>query len=151
MAFKREENSGYWAEKLRARLGRDCQINNDIIFSSVKLKGSVFLCLLSSGHMTVNEAIFSSYLAGTRDTMKDAAITLRTMIKKAFDESTTLKWPPTADKLGALIQDQLPEELLKFLNVVFSRQDLKSVKCKKTRCLIYSVGQDICRAVTNRE
>ena len=75
--------------------------------------------------MTVNEAIVSSYLPGTTDTLRDAAITLRTLIKKAFDESTSLKWPPTADELGALTQDQLTEELLKFLNVVFYGQDLK--------------------------
>ena len=151
MAFRGEENSGYRAEKSSARLERDCQINNDITFSSVKLEGFVFICLLSSAHMTVNEAIVSSYLAGTRDTLKDADITLRTMIKKAFDESTSLKWQPKADELGALIQDKIPEKLLTFLNVVFSRQDPKSEKCKKKRCLIYSIGQDICCAVKNGE
>ena len=151
MAFRGEENSGYRAEKSSARLERGCQINNDITFSSVKLEGFVFICLLSSAHMTVNEAIVSSYLAGTRDTLKDADITLRTMIKKAFDESTSLKWQPKADELGALIQDKIPEKLLTFLNVVFSRQDPKSEKCKKKRCLIYSIGQDICRAVKNGE
>ena len=59
--------------------------------------------------MTVNQAVVCSYLAGTRNTLKDAAITLRTMIKKGFDESTSLRWPPTADELGALNQDHLPE------------------------------------------
>ena len=89
-----KENSGYRIEKLRAWLEKDCQVNNDIIFSSAKLKGSVFICIFLSGHMTVTEAIVSSYLAGTRDTLKDAAITLRAMIKKVFDEPTSLKWPP---------------------------------------------------------
>ena len=51
-------------------------------FSSVKLRVSVFICILSSAHMTVNETIVFSYLARTRDTLKDAAITLCTMIKK---------------------------------------------------------------------
>ena len=77
MALKGEGNSGYRAEKLHARFERDCQINNDITFSNLKLKGSVFICLFSSAHMTVSEAIVSSYLAGTRDTLKDAAIILR--------------------------------------------------------------------------
>ena len=36
LAFKGEENLGYRTEKLRARLEKDCQINNDITFSSVK-------------------------------------------------------------------------------------------------------------------
>ena len=151
LVLKGEENSGYRIQKLRARLERDCQVNNEVTFSSVKLKGSVFICLLSSAHITVNEAIVSSYLAGTRDALKDAAITLRTMIKKAFDEFTLIKWPPTADELGALTQDQLPEELLKFFNVVLSGKDPKSEKCEKTRRLIHSIGQDICRAVTNGE
>ena len=90
--------------------------------------------------MTVNEAIASTYLVGTRDTLKDAAITLPTMIKKAFGESISLKWPPAADKLGSLTQNQLPEELPKFLNVVFSVQDPKSEKCEKSKRLIYSIG-----------
>ena len=71
------------------------------------------------------------------------------MIKKALDESTSLKWPPTADELGALTQDQLLKERLKFLNVVFSGQDPESEKHEATCRLIYSVGQDICCAVTN--
>ena len=140
MVWKGEENSGYWPEDLCTRLERNCQVNND-----------VFICLLSSAHMTVNDAFVSSYLAGTRDILKDAAITLRTMIIKAFDESTLSKWPPTAEELRELTQDQLPEELLKFLNVVLLGQDRKSEKCEKTRCLIYPVGQDICRAATNGE
>ena len=71
------------------------------------------------------------------------------MIKKVFDESTSLKWPPTADELGALTQDQLLKERLNFLNMVFSEQDPKSEKHETTPRLIYSIGQDICRAVTN--
>ena len=53
-------------------------------------------------------------------------ITLRTMIKNAFDKSVSLIWLPTPDELEALTQDQLPEELLKFLNVVFSAREPKS-------------------------
>ena len=97
--------------------------------------------------MTVTDGILSSYLARTRFTLQEAAITLRTVIKKEFDESISLKWPVTADVLGALTQDQLPEELLKFLHVVFSGQDPKTEKCEKMHRLIYSTGQDICRAV----
>ena len=74
------------------------------------MKGSVFISLLSRTHMAVNEAIVSSCLARTRHTLKDAAIILRTkiikkVIKKVFDESSSLKWLPTADDLGALSQD----------------------------------------------
>ena len=53
-------------------------------------------------------------------------ITLRTMIKNAFDESVALIWLPAPDELEALTQDQLPEEPLKFLNVVFSAREPKS-------------------------
>ena len=67
-----------------------------------------------------------SYLAGTKDTLKAAAITLRAMIKRTFDETTSFKWTPTADELGAFTQDQLPEELFKFLNVILSGQDPNS-------------------------
>ena len=45
----------------------------------------------------------------------------------------------------------MPEKFLKFYNVVFSGQDPKSGKCEKTRRLIHSVSQDICRSVINEE
>ena len=52
------------------------------------------------------------------------------------------KWPPTADELSKLSEDQLPKELLKFLNIVFSRKQLQSERCEKTRRFVYSVGQE---------
>ena len=44
-------------------------------FWCVKLKESVFICLLSNTTMTANDVVVSSYFAGTRDTLKDATIT----------------------------------------------------------------------------
>ena len=81
--------------------------------------------------------------------MKEATVTQPTVIKKAFDESASLKWPPTADEIGALTQDQLPKELLKFLNVVFPGREPDSEKCGKTHRMIYSIGEDKSRVITN--
>ena len=145
------ENSGYRSDKMRARLERDQEICHNIKFSYVKLSGCIGIYLVSSANMTVDEAIISSYLAGTRDTLKDAAATLRAVIKKAYDKSTKLQWPPTAEELGNVTEEQLPEELLKFLNLVFSGKEPSSEKCEKTRRLVLSIGQDVCRAVTDGE
>ena len=81
--------------------------------------------------------------------MKEITVTQPTVIKKAFDESASLKLPPTADEIGALTQDQLPKELLKFLNVVFPGREPDSEKCGKTHRMKYSIGQDKSRVITN--
>ena len=85
--------------------------------------------------MTVNEAIVSSCFAGTRDTLKDATVSLRTEIKKAFNESN--KMNPHSMNLPH------QNDHRRFLNMLCLGQDPKSNKCKKTRCLINSTGQGI--------
>ena len=120
------ENSNYRSEKMRARLERDQELCNKISFSYVKLSGCIGIYLVSSASMTVDQAIISSYLAGSRDTLKDAAVTLREVIKKSYEKSAKLQWPPTANQLGNMNQEQLPDELLKFLNLVFSGKEPSS-------------------------
>ncbi|RXN10737.1 hypothetical protein ROHU_010833 [Labeo rohita] len=62
------------------------------------------------------------------DQMKDAALSLHNIIKKAFLESSVLPWPPTADELKA--SNLLPKELDRFLTLVLS--GASDSKCEKT-------------------
>ncbi|KAK3748756.1 hypothetical protein QZH41_020323 [Actinostola sp. cb2023] len=56
-----------------------------------------------------------------------------------------------ADELEVNSTDEiLPPDLVRFLNYVVSG-DENERKCEKTRRIVLSIGQDICRAVTNGE
>ncbi len=88
-----------------------------------------------------------AYKLGTADKMKHAALSLHYIIKKAFLESSALPWPSTADELHKQADTMLPEELDRFLTLVLSGAGVP--KCEKTHRLVLSIGQDLCRAVTN--
>ena len=44
--------------------------------------------------------------------------------------------------------EKLPEELEKFFNLIFSGNKPNTEKCEWTKCFVYSIGQDVCRAVS---
>ena len=73
---------------------------------------------------------------------------MRNTILDAFRNSKKLPWPSSADVLANL-SDSVPKDLETFLLHV-----LGGKKCKpsvKQQRLVSSIGQDICRAVTNAE
>ena len=80
--------------------------------------------------------------------MKEAnsALELRESILDAFKDAHELPWPPTAEDMSLSCEDTLPPDLIKFLSFLFTGKD--NIKNEKTKRLIYSIGQDICRAVT---
>ena len=51
---------------------------------------------------------------------------------KACNESQALPWPPTADDLPVKLSDQLPKELVKFINLVLAGTPVVEKKCEKT-------------------
>ena len=63
----------------------------------------------------------------------------------------SLPWPPTADDLEIKSEDLLPPDLMKFLTIVMSGEANVGEKCEKTRHIVLSIGQDLCRAVTKGE
>ena len=69
------------------------------------------------------------------------ALYLRQVIHKA----------PTAEELDKQADEELPEGLTRFLNLVLCGSDSMLEKCEKTERLVYSIGQDLCCAVTNGE
>ena len=70
---------------------------------------------------------------------------------KAFKESPAFAWPLTADDLDVKLSDQLPEQQVKFLNLVLAGTPEVEKKCEKTRHLVFSIAQDLCHAATNGE
>ena len=96
--------------------------------------------LIYNSSLSVSEAVGQAYQLGSKDALLDTANLLRGIIQKAFSDSTPLPWPPTADDLDKDPQEQLPHDILKFLNfVVTGSTDIDS--CEKTKRVVLSIGQ----------
>ena len=98
--------------------------------------------------MPISEAISSAYKLASKDKLKDTATHLRDIILSAFKKSTDLPWPPTSEEIDRLAGQSLPEELGRFMNLVIAARE-STTEDDKTQRLVFSIGQDICRAVTN--
>ena len=146
-------NPDYRSTKLMAKIEKDSDLARYISFAKVCLKdrGCLSMWLVYCTTITLDDAIASAYKLGTVDFVKHSALCLRQSIEKAFHEMPDLPWPPTADELNARSENEVPETLKEFLHFVISGSDSSSEQCEKTQRLIYSIGQDLCRAVTNGE
>ncbi len=56
---------------------------------------------------------------------------------------------PTADELDKRAKEEVPEELKRFLNLVLSGSGPEVEKTERMYRLVYSIGEDLCRAVSN--
>ena len=130
-------NSEYRSEKPMHRL-QNHDISCNISFTKVSPdnKGCVSFILIYNNTTTVADAVICAYRLGSIDKLADVAFLMRGLIQRAYQESEELPWLPTAEQ-------QLPKELIRFLNIAMEG------KCEKTRRLVLSIGQDLCRAVTD--
>lgn len=135
-------NPNFRGEKLKSRL-ESHDISEYIAFAKVNPgnKGFITYNLVYSASTSVADAVAFAYKLGSTDKYEDMALLLRSIIQRAYKESTPLPWPPTADDLEVKSSDEiLPHELLKFLNFVISGEaDMDT--CEKTRRIVLSVGQ----------
>ena len=98
--------------------------------------------------MSISKAGAASYLAASGDKLKDMATFIREVILKAFKSSKEMHWPPTIDDIEKMSTEKLPEELERFLNLIFSGNEPNTEKCERTKRFAYSIGQDVCRIVS---
>ncbi|MCG7882443.1 MAG: hypothetical protein JAY96_12745 [Candidatus Thiodiazotropha endolucinida] len=138
-------NPEYRGSKLKAKL--ESVYGKEIAFTQLQSEGKFMSQLVFSSHIKLEEAIQSAFILGSKDSLTEAADYLRKSIQNAYNHSEELKWPPTADQLGNI--DISPEELSTFLTYVLSGKT-KDASIQVNR-LVSSIGQDICRAVTNGE
>ena len=96
--------------------------------------------------MKVETAIKNAFQLGSKNVLTECAANLRETIISAFENSGDLRWPPLADQIDD-VADVIPPTLSNFLKYVFSGK-VKDTSTHVNR-LVCSVGQDICRAVTN--
>ena len=90
----------------------------------------------------------ASYLLASKDHLKDTAKSLRDSILQAFRKSKEMTWPLTLEDVKKLVSQPLSEELQRFLSLEFSGKEPEMVQDDRTKRFIYSIGQDVCRAVS---
>ena len=95
----------------------------------------------------VQKAITNSYNLGSKDVLDVAAQRLRSAILASFRNVELMKWPPTIENLT--VKSVLPFDLTSFLTKCISGKDDRA--SERVHRLVNSLGQDICRAVTNGE
>ncbi|KAI4827603.1 hypothetical protein KUCAC02_030988 [Chaenocephalus aceratus] len=145
------ENTNYRSEKLLKRLQKD-PIKEHIQFTRVDHDNAdaISFWLVYSLKITVSKAVARAYTLGTTDKYKNVALLLRQNILQAFRESKDLKWPPTADDMELTPENLLPTELVRFLSMVMAgKEDMETNE--KMKRLVFSIGQDLCRAVSEGE
>ena len=114
-----------------------------------KEKGSLSFWLVYSSELSVRDAIASSYRLASKDQFSEVALFLRKVIMKAHKEAEELPWPPTAEEIACRSDEQVPIDLKRFLNLVLSGNEKET--SEKTLRLVVSIGQDVCRTVSNGE
>jgi len=141
------ENSNYRSEKLLKRLQND-PIKEHIHFTKVDhdKADAISFWLVYSSNITVSNALARAYTLGSTDKYQNVALLLRQNILQAFKESKDQPWPPTADDMELTPENILPPDLVRFLSTVMAgKEDMETEKMKR---LVFSIGQDLCRAVS---
>lgn len=112
-------NPVYTSRNLKNRL-ENHEISAHIAFTNVDPgnEGCRSYNLIYNASLSVSEAVAHAYQLGSKDSLMETARLLRGIIQKAFADATPLPWPPTADDLAQSPQEQLPQDLLMFLNFV---------------------------------
>ena len=145
LEFQGSPNPNYRAEKLLARLRQDEKFCENLAFFKVspENKGCITYWLIYRADITTTDAIARVYKLACSDNIKEVGLQLRTVIQCAFKSSKELVWPPTIHDIP---EPEFPEELQKFLNYVLDGQEMNT--CERTKRLMLSIGQDICRTTT---
>lgn len=143
------EDSNYRSEKLLNRL-RKHPINNHLSFTKVDRDegGSVSFWLVYSSNITVANALAQAYALRSKDRYQDVAFRLRDLILRAYKNSKNIPWPPTANDMELSSEEILPPDLVRFLSIVMAgKEDTET--SEKTKRLVFSIGQDLCRVVSD--
>ena len=135
-------NPSYRSENLKTKLLKSEKYKDKLAFCPL---GSFHTDLVYNANISTNDAIRFSFNLGTLDMLKEAGTFIRKAILDSFDNSDDLPWPPTTEYLHS--RNIIPDQLQKFLEYVLTGKS--GYHSTKTHRLIYSIGQDVCRAATN--
>ena len=140
-------NPSYRTENLKRKISNT--YSDKVGFVALdRARGKFQTDLLYSTETNLGTAIKNGYMLGSADHVRDVGLFLRNAISNAFEKANELPWPPTATFLEGM-DDPLPPDLRSFLQVVISGNSTSVSISEKVERLVNSIGQDICRAVTN--
>lgn len=97
--------------------------------------------------MNIQEPIRKAYELGSSNLIKDTGNQHHDAIHHCFKEAEQMKWPPNAPDLQKC--SKIPKELETLLSHAITKQSIP--KTTKNQRLIFSIWQDICRAVAGGE
>ena len=146
------ENPFYRSQKLKKKLQNHPDVGPKIEFSLVEPQDNTYLPfhLVFNKEISVAEALNYAYQPDSKDHVKDVAMMLRGAILCSYEKSkeNTNKWPPDPCDLE-VCDDVIPPLLKRFLNLMLSEHE--GPQSSRALRILFSVGQDICRGVTNGE
>lgn len=144
------ENNKYRAEKLFKKLKKDDSLSTEVSFCFPQKGSKQFeTCLLYSQRMKMDDAVRASFELGMAlaNKVKETALEIRGEVLNAFKKFSKIeKWPPMPNTIPDC-HDLVPIPLQNLIKILICGSDHS--KSEKTSRLVYSISQDICRAVTN--
>ncbi|KAK3084587.1 hypothetical protein FSP39_015968 [Pinctada imbricata] len=142
------ENDEYRADKLKNKIENHPTLGSKVKFALLEADGHQFNILYSS-NISVELAIGKTYQMASKHPLKDAAETLRAAIFRAYEQaSNNPEWPPDVRNL-TVEEGVIPGVLKDFLDSLLVSS--YSTATSRSERIVFSIGQDICRAVTNGE
>ena len=117
LMYKKSQGSS--STKLMAKLENDHELGKNLTCCPNRKRLFLILASVQFHHQLrwCNNLCLST---GDSWSFKKYSLYLWQVILKAFSESVDLPWPPTADELDERANDELPEKLKRFLNLVLS-------------------------------
>ena len=145
------ENPNHRSEKLKDKLMKHPTVGPELEFTLVETGGSTLpFYLVFSSRIKTPSAITKAYQLASKDPIREVALVLRGAIKLAYQQShyPQPRWPPDTQEL-IVEEGVIPSVLQRFLSLVLSNTG--AVRTARAERILLSIGQNICRAVTNGE
>ena len=139
-------NDKYRSEKLKKKIMNVEKYKVQLGFTQLDVVSKFTTYLVYCKTTSIDDLIKNAYKLGTEDIVKGAALSGRSSILKRYKDSTELPWPITTDTLRTI--KPIPDDVFKFLSYLINGKMVSPIDDSKIR-IINSIGQDICRAVTN--
>ena len=137
-------NPRYRNENLKAKLIK--KYKNQIMFCEMGSSGKYQSSIVFNSSLYIKTAVMQAYVSGSSDAIKDVRNLMHNKIAEFHEKSPDIKLPPTPKDLENL---EIPEDLTKLLSYIICGKN--SPTFPRVHRLVYSTGQDICRASTNDE
>ena len=145
LASTEYRNPDYRGNKLKSKIEKHEKYANSIGFTRLSSSSKFATYLVFNKNTPIQDLVKHSYQLGAADTMTQAGLSGREAIKKAFQSTPPLEWPPSPAKLYDT--DIVPSSITHLLGYLMFGKPIHKNDTIRYR-LIDSIGQDICRAVT---